>query len=147
MGTLYRHFPTKEQLLETVLHETFQEWEQAALEIKDREPDSWLALQNFMADSVRRQADHQALLETLAGSVGRDAALNACTMSIRPTVTSMVRGAHASGDLRPDVTVDDIFALLIALGRIVEFTPALPGADYQKYVDIVIDGLVAGDTQ
>ncbi len=114
VGTLYRHFPTKGELLQTVLREEFLAWARAAAQAAEAEPDPWAALQVFLEDALRRQARHAAICEHLATAM--TAPDSQCTSELLPVIEGLVVRGHAQGRLAPDVTARDITLLLVSLG-------------------------------
>lgn len=140
MGTLYRHFATKQALLDTALAHDVDDWAQAARAAATTE-DAWAGLRRFMTDALTRQVAHRGLRERFASSSEGPADLDACRRQLHPIMVELVARAHAEGSLRADVTADDIALLLIGLGRITEVTDgSTPGA-WRRQLDLVLDGL------
>lgn len=117
MGTLYRHFPTKEELLDTILFEQFLAWEAAALGRGAVEPDPWQALEDFVADAVRRQAAHVALSERLARPF-TERQLDECAARVSAVANTIVARCHRAGLLRKGVGGEDIVQLIICLATL-----------------------------
>ena len=65
MGTVYRHFPTKEALLEALAREQFEILTAWAREAQD-EPDAWAALEAMIWRGAELQASDRALMEAVA---------------------------------------------------------------------------------
>ena len=65
MGTVYRHFPTKEALLEALAREQFEILTGWAREAQD-EPDAWAALEALIWRGAELQASDRALMEAVA---------------------------------------------------------------------------------
>ena len=146
MGTLYRHFATKEGLLETVLEQDFFEWTNAAREAADAEPDPARALSNFLHDALSRQGRHRALSERFAASKEQTLESAACRQNLYPTMDKLVARCKHAGVIRKDVTGQDIATLLMGLGAIAGLAaeqqrPELPA----RALTIVLDGLRSND--
>lgn len=142
MGTLYRHFPTKEDLLDTVLREDFLAWtREARRAARDRAP--WDALCAFMEDAVARQVRQRAMFERFAHSWG-PVAVHDCRREVHPVIEELLAACRAAGVLRPGVCLDDISLQLVGLGRIAQLTePSAPGV-WRRQLQVVLDGLRAG---
>lgn len=141
MGTLYRHFPTKDLLLETVLHEHFEEWTRTALDTaSSREPAE--ALYTFLYDALERQANHRALVEQFAKTWDTTEGIATCRRELHPVIDDLVARCHEAGVLRPGVTGEDISLLLVGLGRIAQLVGAQQRRTlWHRALQITLDGL------
>jgi len=141
MGTFYRHFPTKEALLDAALERVFTSWaEQAAAALTGN---AWPDLCGFLGDALTRQTASPGLLDAycmaLPGQV-RETARRHCNQQVGPLIAELVRAAREAGDLRTDVTAEDVSLLLVALGRIV---PVVPEPTWRRVLQVALDGLRA----
>jgi AcrR family transcriptional regulator len=138
VGTVYRHFPTKDALIEALVAEKFRltsENIRAALEIED----PW---ESFCA-ALRTNA------EVMAADAGlRDALIrlgpiahhtDAEFAELNAVADRIIRRAQEAGALRDDVTVDDIGALMAGLCT----TMAHPALNWRRHLDLLLDGLRA----
>lgn len=141
MGTLYRHFPTKDLLLETVLHEHFEEWTRTAADsAASRAPAE--ALHVFLHDALERQANHRALVEQFARTWDTTEGKATCERSLYPVIDELVARCHEVGALRPGVTGEDISLLLVGLGGIAQLAGAREHpALWRRALRIALDGL------
>ncbi|WP_016909355.1 TetR/AcrR family transcriptional regulator [Streptomyces xiaopingdaonensis] len=148
MGTLYRHFPTKEQLLDTALESAFAEWAAEARAAFTDDP--WADLARFLDDALARQHRHRGLLDGYAApspgspvDAGTAPGLEDgppaahCRNLLRPVVAELVERAKASGRLRPDADVDDVSHLLLSLGTLTRLGPDA----WRRPLRVVLDGL------
>lgn len=118
MGTLYRHFPTKEKLLETVLEQDFFAWIHAARVAADTERDPGRALSNFLRDALGRQGRHRALSERFAASMEQPGDRDVCRQKLHPFMDELVLRCQHADLIRQDVTGEDISVLLMGLATI-----------------------------
>ena len=103
MGTLYRRFPTKEDLIDAVLEDSFDAFA-AAAERSLEEDDPWAGFSGFVERTMELHAENRALKDVLAtGEHGRER-LEAARERLRPLLRKLIERAQASGDLRPDFT-------------------------------------------
>jgi AcrR family transcriptional regulator len=136
VGTVYRHFPTKDALIEALVAEKFRLTSdniRAALEIED----PW---ESFCA-ALRTNA------EVMAADAGlRDALIRLGPLAhhtdeqfteLNAVAGEIVRRAQAAGALRADVTVDDIGALMAGLCT----TMAHPELNWRRHLELLLDGL------
>jgi AcrR family transcriptional regulator len=141
MGTLYRHFPTKDQLVEAVLADVQEDWVHTTQELLTTN-DPWPALCRFMEDTLTRHAAHRGLLESFGTgfrALPSEQAVN--RTSIEPVIAELVAGARAQGKLRDDVTSEDIGLLLIAIGRTIEVTEEKAPGTWRRSLTVVLNGL------
>jgi AcrR family transcriptional regulator len=140
VGTVYRHFPTKEALFEALSEDTFARIAERASKKLDRD-DAWEAFVELMWDAGHSLAADRALTEAMAN---RDAT-EPCRgqIALGDIATELMRRAQAAGDMRPDVIVDDIPMLMCGVGSATCRPHPCEGA-WRRHLAIVIDGLRAG---
>ncbi|MFC3451516.1 TetR/AcrR family transcriptional regulator [Amycolatopsis speibonae] len=139
MGTLYRHFPKKEDLVKTVLRQDFTRWaESARLAAIDAE-DPWAALTDFYRQALTGYARHRAIVENFA-LTWSDPDLEGI-QQLRLVIERLCDGAK--GILRPGVTTDDLLLLLVSLGHAVQVTADCRPQMWHRLLHISLDGLRA----
>lgn len=140
-GTLYRHFPTRDALIEAVyLNETQQLADQAAQLGLSQPPLE--ALRQWMRLFVDYIATKRVMAEPLGSLAGGPSALYAAsTALVTEAMTLLVDRAVASGEIRLDLEPLD---LLRALAGVTNFS-AGPNAEHsaRQLVDVLIAGLRA----
>jgi AcrR family transcriptional regulator len=146
MGTLYRHFATKQTLLDEVLAHDVEAWIDTARAWLS-EKDAWVGLRAFLLDALTRQIAHRGLREHFASLPGDPPGGNACRRQMYPVIADLVARAHIEGSLRDDVTTDDLWLLLIGLGRITEALDPPTVQASGRYLDLVLDGLRSDPTE
>jgi AcrR family transcriptional regulator len=137
VGTVYRHFPTKDELVDALAEERFgriAELARAALEAED----PWQGFCDFMRASGKIQSEDRALSEVLTSRPGtmRRAAEGAGMPAL---VTELMKRAQAAGGLRADAEPEDVPMVMCALAG----ACANPMTDPERYMAIVLDGLRA----
>ncbi|MGW4326587.1 TetR/AcrR family transcriptional regulator [Nocardia sp. NPDC004573] len=109
ISALYRRYPSKEVLLRTLCHDGLRRYNaeaEAALE----DPDGWRALVGFLERVV--DADVHSLTVHLAGTFTPDESMLPDVTRSGEATEEIVRRAHASGKLRPEVTPQDLGLIL-----------------------------------
>lgn len=114
-GTLYRHFPTREVLLEALLRASFDELTARADELEtSRSPDS--ALLSWLREAVAVAHDHRGVVASMMAAIADpDSALHASCVTMRAAGTRLLARAQARGMARTDIDGADLFALVGAL--------------------------------
>src|SRR4051812_6148500 len=121
MGTLYRHFPTKDALIAAVVDARFTELTAEADEALTAD-DAWDGLVTFLEHALALQAPDRGFKDALAARRGDEPSLTPRRRRLRQAVGALVERAQASGQLRPDVTYEDMMMLLWSTGHIVDRT-------------------------
>lgn len=142
LATIYRQFPTKEALYEAIAMARVHRLLDRARDL-DGSEDAAGALLEVVAFSVGEAAGEKALAESLA-EAGRDpkAGTHGLYRELEAETERLLRRAQADGTIRPDVTIEDVIALITALCLGVDgqgWSAAVRG----RVVGVVADGLRA----
>jgi len=139
VGTVYRHFRTKEELVEALAGERFERLRQLAEEALAQE-DTWASFERFIRASAHIQTEDRALSEVLTSrpDTMRRAAESVNMLDL---VAQLLGRAQAAGVVREDADPRDIPMIMCALAG--TFRNPLASAD--RYIGIVLDGLRAPD--
>ncbi|MEV7418967.1 helix-turn-helix domain-containing protein [Streptomyces sp. NPDC089919] len=140
VGTLFRHFPTKEALLEAVmvgrLDESAAQVAQLAAAAGPAEA-FFSCFRLLVEQSVGKSEFTEALA---AAGVDVHAALRERTEEIRDRLSGLLAGAQRAGAVRPELGLPEFLALLAGTGRAVEQLGEDPAAR-ERIFTVVLDGL------
>jgi AcrR family transcriptional regulator len=140
IGTLYRHFPTRQALLEAVYRDQVDGMRAKADELLESDsPSEALAewLRALSAFSSTKRSLTAALLETL----GKDSELlSACSAVIYGAADELLIRAKEAGAVRPDADGRDLMRLVHAVNIAAQHTPTDPG-QRDRLIGIILDGL------
>jgi AcrR family transcriptional regulator len=141
IGTVYRHFPTKDELISAMATERFERLADKARECLVVD-DAWDGLAEFIRFAARIQADDRGLCEVM-GSRRELMRAAAEAAGLRELSDQLVKRAQGTGQLRPDLEWEDIPMIACGLGSITqqEIGPAL--GRWPRLVEIILDGLRA----
>ena len=137
VGTLYRHFPTKDALVRALIvdkMERMAEVAKAALEQEDADP--WEAFASVLRQGGRQQERDRALTQVVASqpqSVFQAAVEEQTDLAAR--MTELLRRAQRAGVVREDVTPDDIPLVMCGCAAVVQ-----NGRDWERYLTFMLDG-------
>jgi AcrR family transcriptional regulator len=135
IGTLYRHFPTRQALLEAVYVDEVEAMARAADELSGLPP--WEALSEWLHRYVGFAATKRALMEALLETAPESNALSACRTLLTGAGTALIERAQGAGVMRTDTTFADV-------GRMVSGIAVVSATDAEqkeRMLQIVLDGL------
>jgi AcrR family transcriptional regulator len=137
-GTVYRHFPTKEDLFRAVVDSRILHIIDAGRALLD-DPGPGEALFAFLRSMVLDWgAADQGLVEALAGlGIDVDSVAPDADEAFRGLLGELLVAAQHAGTVRPDVDVPEVKALMVGC-------QAMQGYDRaraERVTDVVIDGL------
>lgn len=143
VGTVYRHFPTKEALVEALAHDHFTRMADELERAAARDGDPWEILVEVTRACGRQCADDRGLAAAVAGA--RDVMVAAADENtrLRAATTTLLERARVTGHLRPDATVDDVAMIMCSLAHIADLQGARPGFSWERYLQIALDGMRA----
>jgi AcrR family transcriptional regulator len=142
MGTLYRHFRTKQKLVDAVLEEAFDAYVGLARQALDAD-DAWNGLTTFLEQTLELHASNRCLMEAVRSSEHGRAGAQATRRRVQPLLEELVARAQAQGALRRDAAAGDIPVLLWAVGRVIETTADVAPGLWRRQLGLLLDGLRA----
>jgi AcrR family transcriptional regulator len=146
VGTVYRHFPTKDDLLEALIVARFEAIaERGRKALEEAEDDPWRAFCEFMEFSVERQANDRALSQVMASRADL-MQRHAESSGVFEMSGKLLAMAQKSGDLRKDAEAWDVPMIICGLGHVTQAARAgkmAPGMSWERFLAIVLDGLRA----
>jgi AcrR family transcriptional regulator len=138
IGTLYRHFPTRDVILEAVYRREVQQLAEAAARLLETE-EPVEALRQWMGLFIDYIATKQIIVPALNTLTGGTSQLFAASgTQIKSAVTLLVERGVASGDVRSDIAPIDLLYALVG------FANVNSGPDWEPRVRRLIDILIAG---
>lgn len=139
VGTVYRHFPTKEDLIAALVADRFERLADKAREGLEAD-DPWEGIAEFIRFSAQIQADDRGLCEVM-GSRPDLMEAAALDVGLPELCERLVKRAQRAGELRRDLTWEDIPMIACGLGRITQATVGPASGRWPRLVEIVLDGL------
>jgi AcrR family transcriptional regulator len=136
-GTLYRHFPTRDALLEAVYRTEVEKLAAAEREFADRMPPIE-ALRAWMLLFVDYVATKQIIAPALNTLVGSSKVCETSGSLIKGAIDALVDRAIKSGDIRPDLDPLDLLRALVGVSNVAS-APDWPQSA-KRMVEILIIG-------
>jgi AcrR family transcriptional regulator len=136
IGTLYRHFPNRQALLEALYVDEVEEVCRSAAQLEGADP--WEALNSWFERFIAYLATKRALAHELLNYLDQDASLfRVCRTSLFEAGEPLLKRAQEAGVVRPDVNIADVMQMVIGIGKI----PAGEPGQVEHIIRIALDGL------
>jgi AcrR family transcriptional regulator len=145
VGTVYRHFPTKEALLAALATAHFERLAEIAEASAAEGGAPWEAIERMVWRTATATAEDHGMCDVLAQAQPNIAAMPAAAR-LRDVSGSLVQAAVADGSARADATGDDIPMMMCGFGKIAALERRGDGArglSWRRYLTIMLDGLRA----
>jgi AcrR family transcriptional regulator len=136
-GTLYRHFPTREALIEAVYRDDIAALTDRAAELAAAH-DPLAALESWVRDQLVPALERSGIATTLKDALARaPEAFSLSKERFNQAADSLVGAAQAAGAIRPDVETRDILRMAAGIATSSDGDPAA----CKRMLAIMFDGL------
>ena len=135
IGTLYRHFPTRQALLEAVYAQEVHAMAEAAEELAALPP--WDALAEWFRRYVGFAGTKRALNEALLEADPDSNVLATCRAALGSAGTALIRRAQDAGVVRADVEFADVGRMVAGIALV----PTVDDEQKQRLLELALDGL------
>ncbi|MVT74339.1 TetR family transcriptional regulator [Bradyrhizobium cajani] len=139
IGTLYRHFPTREDLFEAVYRREVEQLSELAEQLKNAK-DPVDALRRWLRSNVEFVATKKGMSAALALTFQSSSELAAFSMDrLTKAIGSLLDRAVAAGQMRADVSPEDLLRALVGMC----YMHDQPGwqSSVLRMLDVFVDGL------
>jgi AcrR family transcriptional regulator len=136
IGTLYRHFPNRQALLEALYVDEVEEVCRSAGELEGADP--WEALNGWFERFIGYLGTKRALAHELLNYLDQDAPLfQVCRASLFEAGEPLLKRAQEAGAVRPDVNIAEVIQMVVGIAKI----PASDPGQTEHILRIALDGL------
>lgn len=140
-GTLYRRFPSKDDLIAAIVASKMEE----ALEIADQcllEPDPWRGIERFLYEMTERSNRDRGVSDAARDRCVVSAELAPLRKRLLDLCGELVRRGQRAGVVREDIAGQDLVFLIGAAGSLGELPfPGLREDLWKRYLGVLLDGL------
>ena len=142
VGTVYRHFPTKDDLIVGVIRARFERLAERAVAELDN-PDAWAGLEATLRFGAELQAADKGLSQCVGfRTAGMDEVINATGL---PEATEqLIAKALEQGSIREGYTVDDVGPMMCSLAASMVTHSEY---DWNRLLTVMLDGIRATDRE
>ncbi|WP_328387302.1 TetR/AcrR family transcriptional regulator [Nocardia sp. NBC_00416] len=142
VGTVYRRFANKKELITEVFEQHIGEFAEAA-EASQRHPDPWLGLVQFVEYACTHLATNRGFSEVIL-ELDLDTERFHCLRDrVKPAVGGIVDRARDAGVLQPDIEPSDLFAMIHMVDGLAEFAKPINPEIWRRYMAITLNGIRA----
>jgi AcrR family transcriptional regulator len=136
IGTLYRHFPARENLVEAAYYDGVEEVATSAIRFADEEP--WEALTGWLRGVVAFASTKRVLADEMFAVMDRDAPFfKGCAGVVYAAGEPLLSRAQDAGVVRDDVDINDVTKMVMAIANL----RSGPADQIERLVGIALDGL------
>ncbi|MEU6711687.1 TetR/AcrR family transcriptional regulator [Nonomuraea sp. NPDC046802] len=140
LGTVYRRFATKEQLVEAVYEQRLAEFA-AMAEAAMEAPTGWEGLTDVLRAAAYMYASDRGLRDVALRRGARPPLFETFGSRLEPLLHRLVERARSEGTLRADITTEDLPILLMMISEVAHHGhPVRPGI-HSRYLQLILDGL------
>jgi AcrR family transcriptional regulator len=139
IGTLYRHFPTREDLFEAVYRHEVDQLGDLADRLAD-EPDPVSALRQWLHANVRLVAAKKGMIEGMQLVAHGSSELKAYSFKrLSDALSLLLDRARKAGAVRDDISAEELWRMVVGIFYAQQVANWQPAAS--RMVDVLVDGL------
>jgi len=141
IGTVYRHFPTKEALLTAMVRDRFQEFAEKAL-LAEGIVDPLQALESFIRSSAEAVEGDAGFQLAMMGSNELEwEGIEQQKAALAAVVSRIISRAVAAGVVRDGFDFDDFGMVMCGITSTMYYQPG--SANWRRHLEIVLHGICA----
>jgi AcrR family transcriptional regulator len=142
VGTVYRRFADKGELIDCLFEEDFAEMFDRAQVARD-DPDAWHGLVAFVTWTAEQHAADKGLKDLLTATPEGMARIARVRDKLMPMAMELVARAQAAGQLREDLDPSDFALIQVMIGSVIDAAREVDPAVWRRYLDLVLRGMAA----
>jgi len=140
IGTLYRHFPTRQALLEAVYRDQVEALRARADELMGSDAPGE-ALAAWLRALMTFSSTKQSLISALLATIGKESdLLSTCSKVLWDAAEILLKRAQEAGAVRADADARDLIRLVHAVNIATQRAPTDPGQS-ERLLGLILDGL------
>jgi AcrR family transcriptional regulator len=140
VGTLYRHFPTKEALIAVLVQERLDRLVTSA-EAATRAEDPWEAVSSLVWDLATFEAEDRGMADILTESSAQLELPDGPMTALMDSLSTVVASAQAAGQMRNDVSAQDVLVAVCGVGKMMALGSDDGDGRWRRLVSVILDGL------
>ena len=146
IGTLYRHFPTRVELIQEIFAVKLQAWLEAA-ELAVAMDDAWGGFCLYVETMCELQAGDRGFNDLASIRLPDSERIDSVQQHIIVLGGQVVERAQREGTLRADVTHEDLAFVIWSHSRITQATQGIAPRVWRRYLHLMLDAFRAGNAR
>jgi AcrR family transcriptional regulator len=146
VGTVYRRFPDKSQLIEELFEQRLEDLVALASAALD-EPDAWHGLKTFLRRALELQAHDRGVKDLITASTDGLDRVAMIRARLLPIGLELVSRAREAGQIRTDVAAQDLPVIQLMLSTLIDASRDVSPDLWRRYLGIITRGLSAQPDQ
>ena len=143
VGTVYRHFPTKEALVAAITEDWFLALCEVAADHAARPGNPWDNFTDQIWTSARMLVADRGLSEVMGVEPVKTGGAAVAVARLQEITGGLMDRAKASGAMRADAVITDVPTMMCGLGRIATIQSCGAPVNWERYLTLMLDGLRA----
>ncbi|OIJ24713.1 TetR/AcrR family transcriptional regulator [Nocardioides luteus] len=145
-ATLYRHFPTRDELIAVALAENMAAVHKRGAELAETE-EPLVALREWLLATIAQIGTYGGLPDSVLDAAGREGSLLGVTCThMQETTQALLARAQEAGEIRADVRMDELFDLAAGIAWVISRDSAADTTRAGRLLDLALVGLIARQT-
>jgi AcrR family transcriptional regulator len=146
VGTVYRRYPDKSQLIEELFEQRVAEL-LALAEQAVEDPDAWHGLKAFLQRVLQLVATDRGVKDLLTANTDGLERISFVRQRLLPVGRELVRRAQEAGQVREDISATDLPVIQLMLSTLVDASRDVSPDLWRRYLGIITRGLAAHPEQ
>ncbi len=146
VGTVYRRFPDKAQLIEELFEQRLEDLVGLASAALD-EPDAWHGLKTFLRRALELQANDRGVKDLITASTDGLDRVAKIRSRLLPIGLELVSRAREAGQIRTDIAAQDLPVIQLMLSTLIDASRDVSPDLWRRYLGIITRGLSAHPDQ
>lgn len=142
VGTAYRRFANKEELLDALFRERIGELD-AIMDRAGSTDDPWQGVVSYLRDTVALTAGDRGLRELMLNPPEGLDFVDEARLRLGPKIDTLVARAHAAGSLRIGIESGDLVMVVLMLSTVADYRHDQAEPPWHRYFELVVNGLRA----
>jgi AcrR family transcriptional regulator len=138
IGTLYRHFPTRVDLVQAVFTDRLESL-LATAERAAALADAWAGFRLYVEAHCELQAEDRGFDDLAGIRLPNSSCIHAIQERILQLGVGIVEAAQRQGALRTDVTVEDLAFVIWSQGRVAQATRGIAPRAWRRHLHLILD--------
>ncbi|MET8428729.1 helix-turn-helix domain-containing protein [Nocardia sp. NPDC004860] len=146
VGTVYRRFANKSELVAEILDRYVTQLEANAVEAV-RDPDPWSGLTKLLERSCEHVAGNRGVAIAMTELADGTTFFDRFEAAVSPAVEDLLHRARVNGEVRADVAPSDFFAVISMVHAVAAFADSVRPEISHRYLALLLDGMRPAETR